>query len=88
MLDYTITFDEKKLDKYLNDLNKQIYVKPISATIKIINGQIVISKDENGYKLNKDELKNIIISKIKDINNNEEIIHNISLIISFILFVI
>lgn len=79
MLDYTITFDEKKLDKYLNDLNKQIYVKPISATIKIINGQIVISKDENGYKLNKDELKNVIISKIKDINNDEEVIPTISI---------
>lgn len=78
ILDYSITFDEKKLNKYLNDLNKKIYVKPINATIKIDNGKIDISKEKNGYKLNKDELKNTIIRKIKLIDNSEE---NIPIII-------
>ena len=35
ILDYSITYDEKKLDKYLKELNKKIYIKPTSATIRI-----------------------------------------------------
>ena len=74
ILDYNITFDQKKLDKYLSELNKKIYVRPVSSTIKINNNQIVISKEKNGYKLNKEELKNTIIRKIKEIDNKEEVI--------------
>lgn len=78
ILDYSITYDEKKLDKYLKELNKKIYIKPTSATIRIINGKIVITKEKNGYKLNKDELKNTIIRKIKDMDNEDEIIPTLS----------
>ena len=74
ILDYSVTFDQKKLDKYLSELNKKIYVRPVSSTIKINNNQIVISKEKNGYKLNKEELKNTIIRKIKEIDNKEEVI--------------
>lgn len=78
ILDYSITYDEKKLDKYLKELSKKIYIKPQNATIRVINGKIVITKDKNGYKLNKDELKNTIIIKIKDMDNKDEIIPTIS----------
>ena len=78
ILDYSITFDEKKLDKYLKELNKKIYIKPISATIRIINGKIVINKEKNGCKVNEDELKNTIITKIKNIDNEDEIIPTLS----------
>lgn len=72
VLDYSITYNEKKLDKYLKDLNKEIYIKPKNATIRIINGKIVITKDKEGYKLNEQELKNTIIKKIKDMDNEDE----------------
>lgn len=78
ILDYSITFDEKKLDKYLKELNKKIYIKPISATIRIINEKIVINKEKNGCKVNEDELKNTIITKIKNIDNEDEIIPTLS----------
>lgn len=78
ILDYSITYDEKKLDRYLKELSKKIYIKPQNATIRVINGKIVITKDKNGYKLNKDELKNTIIIKIKDMDNKDEIIPTIS----------
>ena len=78
ILDYSITYDEKKLDKYLKELNKKIYIKPTSATIRIINGKIVVTKEKDGYELNKDELKNTIIRKIKDLDNEDEIIPSIS----------
>ena len=32
--------------------------------------KIVISKEKNGYKLNKEELKNTIIRKIKELSLN------------------
>lgn len=78
ILDYSITYDEKKLDKYLRELNKKICIKPTSATIKIIDGKIVITRGKNGYKLNKNELKDIIIRKVKDINNEEVVIPTLS----------
>lgn len=74
ILDYSITYDEKKLDKYLKELNKKIYIKPTNATIRIINGKIVITKEKNGHELNKDKLKNTIIKKIKNLDNEDEII--------------
>ncbi|XAM47275.1 hypothetical protein TPDSL_37900 [Terrisporobacter petrolearius] len=74
ILDYSITYDEKKLDKYLKELNKKIYIKPISATIRIVNGKIIVTKEKDGYKLNKNQLKNVIIKKIKDLDNEDETI--------------
>lgn len=74
ILDYSITYDEKKLDKYLKELNKKIYIKPKSATIRIVNGKIIVTKGKDGYELNKDQLKNTIIKKIKDLDNKDEII--------------
>lgn len=74
ILDYRITYDEKKLNKYLMELNKKIYKKPKNATIRINNGQIIITKEKNGYKLNKDKLKNTLVEKIVNMDCSEEII--------------
>ena len=74
ILDYRITYDEKKLNKYLMELNKKIYKKPKNATIRRNNGQIIITKEKNGYKLNKDKLKNTLVKKIVNMDCSEEII--------------
>ena len=74
ILDYRITYDEKKLNKYLMEFNKKIYKKPKNATIRINNGQIIITKEKNGYKLNKDKLKNTLVEKIVNMDCSEEII--------------
>ena len=74
ILDYRITYDEKKLNKYLMELNKKIYKKPKNASIRINNGQIIITKEKNGYKLNKDKLKNTLVEKIVNMDCSEEII--------------
>ena len=74
ILDYRITYDEKKLNKYLMELNKKIYKKPKNATIRINNGQIIINKEKNGYKLNKDKVKNTLVEKIVNMDCSEEII--------------
>ena len=56
------------------ELNKKIYKKPKNATIRINNGQIIITKEKNGYKLNKDKLKNTLVEKIVNMDCSEEII--------------
>lgn len=74
ILDYSIDYNENKLNEYIDGLNKKIYKKPINSTISIRNEKIVITKEQNGYKLDNDKLKDIIFSKIKDIDNKDEII--------------
>lgn len=73
-LDYNITHSEKKLNRYISELSEKIYEKPVSSTIKILNKEIIVSKEKSGYKLDKDRLKNIIVKKINDIDNKNEII--------------
>ena len=79
ILDYSINYDEKKLNKYLDELSKKIYKKPRSSAISIINEKIVVSKEKNGYKLDKHKLKSMIIKKINDIDNEDEIIPTLSI---------
>lgn len=79
ILDYSINYDEKKLNKYLDELSKKIYKKPRSSAISIINEKIVVSKEKNGYKLDKHKLKSIIIKKINDIDNEDETIPTLSI---------
>lgn len=73
ILDYRITYDEKKLNKYLSELNKKIYVKPDNATVRVNNGKIITTKEKNGYKLKENELRSTIIRKITDMDYSEEI---------------
>ena len=56
------------------ELNKKIYKSLKNATIRINNGQIIITKEKNGYKLNKDKLKNTLVEKIVNMDCSEEII--------------
>ena len=74
ILDYNITYNKEKLDKYINEISKTIYEKPVSANIKIINNKIEVSKDKSGYKIDKNKLENIIVEKINNIDNKNEII--------------
>ena len=72
ILDYGFTYNEKKLENYLNFIYENIYTKPVNSSIRIKEGNIVVSKEKYGYKLDKDKLKSIILSKIENIDNNDE----------------
>ncbi len=72
-LDYEITYNDEKLNNYLDDLNNNIKSKPINATIKIKNQDISITKDKQGYELDKKKLKDLVVNKIENIENTNEI---------------
>ncbi len=74
ILDYDIIYNEKKLNKYLKELNDKVYVKPKSSTIRIKDRKIIITKEQIGYKLNTDKLRGTIIKKVIDIDFSDEII--------------
>lgn len=74
ILNYKYNYNERKLKGYLNCLYEDIYKSPINSTVRIKDGDIVISKEEYGYELDKEKMESIIISKVKKINCQDEVI--------------
>jgi vancomycin resistance protein YoaR len=62
------TYDEDKLNKYINSIQEDIKKEPINATIKLENYDLIYEKEQRGVKLDTNEFKNIIINKIKNID--------------------
>ena len=59
------TYDEDKLNKYINSIQEDIKKEPKNATIKLENCNLIYEKEQRGVKLDTNEFKNIIINKIK-----------------------
>lgn len=78
------SYNEKSLDKYINSLNKDINVEPISATIKLENDKFNYTKETYGIKIDADKLKKAIISDINIVFSNDEKIPTISIRPNFI----
>ncbi|MEG1312106.1 MAG: VanW family protein [Romboutsia sp.] len=68
----TYTYNENLLNKYINNLKESIYKEPIDATIKLENNKLEYKKEVNGSKLNTENIKRIIISKIDKIFINQD----------------
>lgn len=66
------SYNEKSLDKYINFLNKNINVEPISATIKLEDDKFNYTKETYGIKVDSDKLKKAIISNIDKVFSNDE----------------
>ncbi len=64
-------YNIKNIDKLIEDCNKDIYVNPIDATIQIVDGEISITKETYGKKLDKSKLKRDIIYNIKNLNSSD-----------------
>lgn len=67
-------YNHKKLDDYLNCLNKEIYKQPIDSMVRINNGEIIVSKEQYGIELDKNKMTSIINSKLKNLNSTNEAI--------------
>lgn len=64
-------YNKEKIDKYIDDLNKDIYIEPINATAQIINKQVIVKKGSYGKSIDTQKLKEIIYEKIDKIENDE-----------------
>lgn len=74
ILDYSITYNEKKLENYIKYIAKEVYKRPVDSTISVNNDNIIVTKDKYGYKLNKNELRQALISNIDNIDKKDVII--------------
>lgn len=66
------SYNEKSLDKYINFLNENINVEPISATIKLEDNKFNYTKETYGIKVDNDKLKKAIISNIDKVFSSDE----------------
>ena len=69
--DYVIklkyTFDEKKIDDYVEYIQSEIGIEPTNASIKVENDSIVVKKEKYGRKVDTNRLKEVIMYKIENI---------------------
>lgn len=78
------SYNEKNLDKYINFLNENINIEPISATIKLEDNRFNYTKETYGIKIDVDKLKKAIILDINKVFSNDEKIPTISIRPNFI----
>ena len=61
-------YDKVKLNEYINNLSKEIDIKPIDSSINVENSNFNITKEVYGINLNKEELLKKIDQNIKNKN--------------------
>ena len=66
-IDLGYNYNEEKIYECINKINKKVYAAPINATAKIENGELVFTDEQDGLAINKEKLKNDIISKVENI---------------------
>ena len=64
-------YNMEMVDKLIEDCNKNIYLNPIDATAKVIDGQICVTKEMYGRKVDESKLKKDIIDNIKNLDSRE-----------------
>ncbi|MBQ3423395.1 MAG: peptidoglycan binding domain-containing protein [Romboutsia sp.] len=55
----------------INKINEKIYIAPINATVKVENGELAFTNEQEGLAIDKQKLKNDIISKIENIYDDK-----------------
>lgn len=65
-VNYTLkfTYDEKSVETFIDDIEKQVNLDPINASLKMEGVGFTVVSEQNGVKLNKDALKKEVASKI------------------------
>lgn len=66
-----VGYEKNKLETYIFNLAKDIYVSPINSEIKLSENKFKVSDEKNGVKLNKKELFNLLDKKIIDKDYSE-----------------
>lgn len=72
-MEITPQFDENKFDSYLSQLAAVIEKEPVNASLKIQNGQIVVTPPQNGRGLDKSKLKEDLTALINSGSTNGKI---------------
>ena len=70
-IDLTYSYNEDKIYECINKINEKIYIAPINATVKVENGELAFTNEQEGLAIDKQKLKNDIISKIENIYDDK-----------------
>lgn len=62
----TLSYNPKPIDEFINNIEKEINKPPVNARVSINNDEVKIIPEIYGVKLQKDKLKNAIITVIND----------------------
>lgn len=54
MVGYVVRYDEEKLTSIINNIRDMIEVKPIEASLKVVNRKVVIQPNQTGYLVDTD----------------------------------
>lgn len=73
-IECTFNFNEESLDKKIDNIAAKIPGAVVQNSYYIEDEELIIVKGSSGLAIKKDELKNEILNKIKDINKKYDII--------------
>lgn len=68
------SYEVKSIENFIGYIQKEIEREPISATIKVENDSIVLTKETYGIKVDTSKLKEILINKAENLFYSEDII--------------
>ncbi|MBU5336039.1 VanW family protein [Intestinibacter bartlettii] len=71
IIPFAICYDISKVDELIENLNSEFYLSPVSATAKVVDDNIIITEDSYGQAVDKEQLKNIIVSKLENLDTKE-----------------
>lgn len=69
--DLKFEYDKKAIDSFVSNIDKDVKVNPVNASLSLNNGSFTITPGTNGKRLNKDKLQKDIISTITAENFND-----------------
>lgn len=73
------TYDEDKLNSYINQINSEIKVEPLNANIRLVDGKLIYEKESYGLNIDEENLKKSILNNIENIYSKEIIINTTKL---------
>lgn len=65
------SYNGNKIDQFIKNLDREIYIKPVNATAKVVNGHIIFTKELDGKEVDSNQLKEIILYRIKKIKSED-----------------
>lgn len=65
------TYNEDKLNYYINLINSEIKVEPLNADIRLVDGKLTYEKELYGLKIDEEDLKKSILNNLENISSKE-----------------
>ena len=70
-IDIDIKYNEQKIDKKINEISKKLPGAVVQTSYYIEKQELIIKKGQSGVAIQNEQFKNLIKSKIKEINKKE-----------------